>query len=260
MAFEDYDYEADQYENYAMDMANGNYDKSHSEFIKEIKCNNINSNINGNDNTINVGSRLGLGDESLQDNALANTYGHDKLSNDNFDLECINNNEGGVPGPQGPNQILSSSIYTAEGDTDSTIGKNFASSTAKCDLGDTVLSGSYVFTIGTSTPTPTDISRLQDYALLTEDGWIAEVVVENNEIGSIKAIAQCFDNPPAHMSLATASVAEFQQPEDSPITSQGIENSPKLTALEKQQPTDSPQLTATEKITKLKTQWMELTS
>ena len=39
---------------------------------------------------------------------------------------------------------------------------------------------------------------------------------------------------------------------------QGIGDSPKLTALENQQPNDSPELTATEKITKLKTQWLEL--
>ena len=102
----------------------------------------------------------------------------------------------GATGPSGPNQILNSSIYTAEGDTDSTIGKDFASSTASCELGDTVLSRSYILTLGISTPTPIDISRLQDFALVTQDGWKAEVVIENNEIGSIKAFAQCFDNPP----------------------------------------------------------------
>jgi hypothetical protein len=98
----------------------------------------------------------------------------------------------GGTGPSGPNQILNSSVYTAEGDTDSTIGKDFASSTASCELGDTVLSGSYILTLGT----PTDISRLQDFALVTQDGRKAEIVIENNEIGSIKAFAQCFDNPP----------------------------------------------------------------
>jgi hypothetical protein len=42
------DDETDQYENYAMEMANDNYYKSPgSDFIKKIKCNNINVNVNG---------------------------------------------------------------------------------------------------------------------------------------------------------------------------------------------------------------------
>ena len=42
------EYYVDQYENYAMDMANDNYYKSQgSDFIKKIKCNNINVNVNG---------------------------------------------------------------------------------------------------------------------------------------------------------------------------------------------------------------------
>ena len=52
--------------------------------------------------------------------------------------------------------------------------------------------------------------------------------------------------------------ARIEQPSaDSSIISQGIENSPKLTALEKQ-PSESHELTATEKITKLKSQYVEL--
>jgi len=43
-----------------------------------------------------------------------------------------------------------------------------------------------------------------------------------------------------------------------PTITQGTEASPKLTSLEKQQSDNSPELTATEKITKLKQQWLEL--
>ena len=62
------EYYADQYENYAMDMANDNYYKSHaSDFIKEIKCNNINSNFNGVDDNIGTDDDLfGVADESHQ--------------------------------------------------------------------------------------------------------------------------------------------------------------------------------------------------
>ena len=70
------------------------------------------------------------------------------------------------------------------------------------------------------------------------------------------AFAYCFDNPPLR-TLAAADVSAFQQPVDSSTISQGIQESPKLTALEKQ-PEDSPELTATEKIEKLKAQWLEL--
>ena len=42
------EYYVNQYENYGMDMANDNYYKSQgSDFIKKIKCNNINVNVNG---------------------------------------------------------------------------------------------------------------------------------------------------------------------------------------------------------------------
>ena len=53
------EYYADQYENYAMDMANDNYYKSQgSDFIKKIKCNNINANLNGD---IDIGASQALG-------------------------------------------------------------------------------------------------------------------------------------------------------------------------------------------------------
>jgi hypothetical protein len=75
-------------------------------------------------------------------------------------------------------------------------------------------------------------------------------------------------NPP-QQTVTSAAVTFQQQPpgEDSPIITQGIKgsptisqeigNSPKLTALEKQSE-DSSELTATEKIIKLKKQWLEL--
>ena len=53
------EYYADQYENNAMDKANDNYYKSHaSDFIKKIKCNNINANLNGD---IDIGASQSLG-------------------------------------------------------------------------------------------------------------------------------------------------------------------------------------------------------
>ena len=110
MAIEDYGYQTDQYENYANDMANDNYHKSQgSEYIK-IKCNNINSNFNGVEANIGNDDSLGeLGASSLQgDDASAIWFGNGQANNENFDFDCINNNDnvgggqGGGTGPQGP--------------------------------------------------------------------------------------------------------------------------------------------------------------
>jgi hypothetical protein len=104
LAFEDYGYKADQYENYAIDMANDNYDKSqNSEFINKIKCNNINSNLNGIEANIGTGDSLGLGAESLEaDDASANWVGNGDRNNGNFDLDCVNNNINVVSGSNVP--------------------------------------------------------------------------------------------------------------------------------------------------------------
>jgi len=77
LAFSDYGYQTDQYENYANDMANDNYYKSQSsDFIKKIKCNNINSNFNGVVANIGTNDPLGLGAASLQDDASSNWLGN----------------------------------------------------------------------------------------------------------------------------------------------------------------------------------------
>jgi len=68
--------------------------------------------------------------------------------------------------------------------------------------------------------------------------------------GYVTVFVECFDNLPLR-TLETASyVPHLQQLEKSPMTSQSIGNSPKLSALENQ----PDGLSAMEKITKLKTQ------
>ena len=103
----------DQYENHAMDMANDNYYKSQdSDFIKEIKCNNINFNFNGVDDNIDTDDGLlGVGDTSLQegDEDSVNGLGNgERTSNQNFDVDCINNNnnENNPIGTNQPGPIL----------------------------------------------------------------------------------------------------------------------------------------------------------
>jgi len=82
--------------------------------------------------------------------------------------------------------------------------------------------------------------RLETEPTSTNDGWTTEIVAGN--FFTLVSIAECFDNPPLS-TLAAAAVSPIQQqPEDSPILPQSIG--------------DSPKLTAPEKITKLKQQWL----
>jgi len=90
--------------------------------------------------------------------------------------------------------------------------------------------------------------------LANETGWNATALQNTSGQGTVTADVVCFDNPPAHVEMAALDVSTFQQPEDAVIMSQGIPNSPKIS----QVTGDSPDLTAMEKITKLKTQWLDL--
>lgn len=101
----------------------------------------------------------------------------------------------GATGPQGPNQINSTSIYTVQGNLSSTITTGSASAPARCDPGDTVLSGSYSV-VGSNRTT-----FIQDNALPTQDGWITSALGPTTGIDAVNIItfAQCFDNPPAHI-------------------------------------------------------------
>ena len=98
-------YVEDKYQPYSNDY--DSYEKSqNSDFVKEMKCNNINSNLNGlNVNTL-PGSTTAedIGTEALQGDEEANTFGSaSRNNNGNFDVDCINNNKNqGGQGLAGP--------------------------------------------------------------------------------------------------------------------------------------------------------------
>lgn len=98
----------------------------------------------------------------------------------------------GATGQQGPNQINSTSIYTAEGNLSLTTGDGLALSIAMCDLGDTVLSVSYQIIL------PGDATSIIDRAVPTRDGWETSAVgpTELENAVAITTFAQCFCNPP----------------------------------------------------------------
>lgn len=88
-------YVEDKYQPYTNDY--DSYEKfQNSNFIKEMKCNNINSNLNGlNVNTL-PGSTTAedIGTKALQGDEEANTFGSIlRNNNGNFDVDCINNND-----------------------------------------------------------------------------------------------------------------------------------------------------------------------
>jgi hypothetical protein len=128
-----YEAEANEDTTYAMEMANGygdeyesqsytndnNYESQNSDFIKKIKCNNINSNINGLEGTPDLSALLGVGDTDAQgdEELTASVIGSGETNNGytnngKFDLDCINNNDNvpstgtgtgtGSTGPAGP--------------------------------------------------------------------------------------------------------------------------------------------------------------
>jgi hypothetical protein len=269
LAFSDYGYQADQYENYAKDMANDNYYKSQgSDVVKKIKCNNINSNFNGVDANIGIDDPLGVGAASIQDDASSSWLGNGQANNGNFDLDCINNNNNaggqggdgtgpqgpagprgpqGLPGTPGPSTVTTENVYTNLGPVRGNIFTNdLGSSVALCDEGDTALSGSFF--------TNRFAVIQQSKPLANETGWNATAQTVFSGTGTVQADVVCFDNPPAHVEMAAADVSTFQQSEDAGVMSQGLVNSPAISQVTE----DSPELTATEKITKLKTQWLKL--
>ena len=94
----------------------------------------------------------------------------------------------GTQGLQGPNQINSTSIYSVIGNFSSTSPDGFALSIAMCNLGDTVLSGSYILN------NADDARAVGDFARATQDGWAT--IAMGTVFAAVQTIVQCFDNPP----------------------------------------------------------------
>ena len=93
----------------------------------------------------------------------------------------------GRQGLQGPNQINSTSIYSMVGNFSSTAPDGSALSIAMCNLGDTVLSSSYILN------NAADATSVSDFALATQDGWAT--LATGTVFAAVQTIAQCFDNP-----------------------------------------------------------------
>ncbi|HET8792900.1 MAG TPA: hypothetical protein VFM31_03825 [Nitrososphaeraceae archaeon] len=278
MAFDDYGYDADQYEKYANGMANNNYYKSQgSDVVKKIKCNNINANFNGVEANIGTADPLGVGAASLQDDddPSASWFGNGQRNNGNFDLDCINNNNNvggqggngtgqqgprGPVGPQGPaglSTINTTNIYTVVGDPVSIDSNDFGSSVAVCDLNDTALSGSFEteFLGGIGTIA----TMVSSKPLANETGWNATALQNSSGNSAITADVVCFDNAEPHEEVAVADVSTFKQSEDEVIMSQGIGDSTTMSQGIKDSPVMSQgtgDLSSQEQLLNLNQQWL----
>ena len=189
-----------------MDMTNDNYYKSHaSDFTKEIKCNNINSNFNGVDDNIGIDDDLfGVADTSLQgEEDSANGLGNgERTSNRNFDVDCINNNDN-ENNPVGTTQLtIGTNIYLVQ-DRDTGVDSTL-NGLAICDPGDFVLNGGYTLSGNRidSTIVNQNGPLIFDIPSLASPGqaWGANVVgLPQGLTHTLLVNAYCFDNPPEHM-------------------------------------------------------------
>jgi hypothetical protein len=182
---------------------------SHTD-IQKIKCANSNINVNGiditqipQDNTALGAANEATGPEAANtqnsNNGLADRINFDRnLVNTCFN---INNNEQVKASPPSQNQILAENLYivAGEGDTDETIAEDIAT----CDPGDIAISGGILTGFAGSgiqiITTRPDVASVPPPPGFAFDSWQGSVVaVEAGDSVGVRAIAQCFDNPPGH--------------------------------------------------------------
>ena len=88
---------------------------------------------------------------------------------------------------------MSTQIYEVNGDAAFADDDRGNTSSAECDEGDTVISGSY----GLSSPALT--ADVADRANPDHTGWFVDAVAVDGATVIIQVVAQCFDNPPFHI-------------------------------------------------------------
>jgi hypothetical protein len=223
MAIADYD-DTDRYMKYAEDMTNNNFnfDKSQgNDFIKKINCNNINSIINGEGNSINLGSPLGVEDEAIQHGEdLPNSYRYDeRTGKGNFDVDCTNNNNNGAttphdseePGPEEPGptetvQINSTNLYRIIGEIVTAENNIPTSSVATCDIGDVVFEGGHEILVKTGFPIifgegplPNPENLFPTFVGYNNTAYFTTVLIDSPSFAEFRTYAECLDNPPFHI-------------------------------------------------------------
>jgi hypothetical protein len=106
----------------------------------------------------------------------------------------------GAQGQPGPSTINTTNVYRNFGEPNERIfTRDFGSSVAFCDLGDTALSGTFIVgEIGSSNPPAIPI-LISSEPLADFTGWNITVFGINSGNGNVTADVECFDNPPPHI-------------------------------------------------------------
>ena len=108
----------------------------------------------------------------------------------------------GTQAPPGPSTINTTNVYENVGPTNEQIfTRDFGSSVALCDPGDTALSGTFeVGQIGEPEPglAPAIPLLISSEPLADFTGWNITVFGINSGNGFVTADVECFDNLPAH--------------------------------------------------------------
>jgi hypothetical protein len=283
--YHDDDYESeysqyynDDYETKYYDYESYMKDDNSKPSIQKISCNNIikNSPV---DNNVDTSSAFDLpgGDSQLgQDRMNADQKGDFvyvcqnnnnivNINNNDFDI----NNETTVNNLSACNNVVAlissnnsgsgAGAQSFTGDTDlcnnSTLTFPFNPSQSSQDSDSGVI---------TSSSISNGEQAQSQHIKLLQDGNGVEINQQGNQPLDIRQIKSSQNDNGIEIqqqgSLPTGITQQLEDLsiKDSPIISQGLGDSPKLTTLEKQQSDHSPELTATEKTTKLKQQWLEL--
>jgi hypothetical protein len=212
--YEAYDYTGygDDYKQQSIYSYDNNYKSKDSDFIKKIKCNNNNININGeNTGDINLGND-GQGSAAAGEGYLSagssGGSGYDREGYNKKGFDCVtnsnnnsNNNEGlqgpvGPRGPQGPEGPpgLTGPFYQVFGADTLHNSSTQGVAEVSCDAGDIAISGSAVHLSNFGL---VDIEDFRDPTNASK--WIArQNVAPPDDIAPalVQAIAICLDNPP----------------------------------------------------------------
>ena len=280
------DYETEEYSQYYDDDYETKYydyesyikDDNSKPSIQKLSCNNIIKNQPV-DNNVDTSSAFDLSNGNSQ-------LGQDRMNSDqkgdfvyvcqnNNNIVNINNNNFNINNETTINNLSAcNNVVTLVSANNSGSGAGVQTVT-----GDSALCNNSTFTfpfnpsqssqdsdsgvITSSSISNGEQAQSQHIKLLQDDNGV-EIHQQGNQPLDIRQIKSSQnDNGIEIQQQGSLPIGITQQLEDlsikdSPIMSQGIGSSPKLTALEKQQSDNAPELTATEKTTKLKQQWLDL--
>ena len=258
--------------------------KDSSVNVNKIKCNNINSNNNGVDISLGLPSDDTIAEAQTGDEGLSTTDNgwrdDERYNNGNdFRFVCINNNDN-----ENNVVVVNETTPIPPEPTTAILTVNKITICNPQEFGDFCNFNPQITVTGNN-PTPSSFPANDTPISVTLGAGLYDVseagfglgmqpclsrgfdggqVIGQNTAVCTNISDSCSEDIRAGQELSctientVTSLSGLQGTTESSITSQGVGDSPKLIALAKQPAEDSSDLTAIEKITKLKQQWLEL--